>query len=418
MPARSPALLAAAVAAALAAGAATAVHPPRHAPPNHPHSLDYRHAELPGCPVAQASPYFGLCDEGCASVDAAPASLDYPATTIDGRPTIDYIQAALNRAWAGHTGTVDLWLRTGCNGAREARFLFESVELFWPRGVGKIVVVLDVADAAIVDRMIPSTTAHAYDVRFEHVPCMPARVFNQVSYLMADHYSTADVIVTIDSDCVLHSPVTPRLIFRDGRIRLPHSTAFQAGAWNALVERFTGAGTFAHHTMVSQPVAFHRSTFAAYRAWYKRTRGRCYLEDVARMLRETTPPVDPLWFCWMCQLGTFVNATGLTAGEYDMVDVDAPTDRPYQRLAIHVNYEMAPGADYDASSRLIANQGLCRVAGDAVPGCAGAPAEYLQDHLFKHHTYEWAADAALKEREAAAYVGEVRRFLDEAGDAN
>jgi len=414
MRSRARALIAAAGATVLAAGAAATVHPPRHAPAHHPHSLDYRHAEMPGCPIAQASPHFALCDEGCTNVDTSTVTLDYPATTTDGRRTIEYLQAALAKAWAGHEGTVDLWVRTGCNGAREARYLFESVELFWPHGVGKIIVVLDAADAAIVNHIVPPDSAHAYDVRFEHVPCMPARAFNQVSYLMADHYSTAEVIVTIDSDCVLHSPVTPSLIFRDGRIRLPHSTAFQAGAWNALVERFTGAGTFAHHTMVSQPVAFHRSTFAAYRAWYKRTRGRCHLDDVARMLSER-PPVDLLWFCWMCQLGTFVNATGLTAGEYDMVDVDAPTDRPYQRLAIHVNYEMAPGADYDASSRLIANQGLCRVAGDRVSGCAGAPLDYLHDHLFKYHTYEWGADASSKEREAAAYVSEVRRFLDEAG---
>ena len=130
------------------------------------------------------------------------------------------------------------------------------------------------------------------------------------------------------------------------------------------------------------------------------------------MLSEQ-PPVDPLWFCWMCQLGTFFNATGLTAGVYDMVDVDAPSYHPYQRLAVHVNYEMAPGADYDAFSRLVANQGLCRAAGALVPGCAGAPLDYLQDHLFKYHSYGWAADAASREREAAAYVGEVRRWLGE-----
>jgi len=50
-----------------------------------------------------------------------------------------------------------------------------------------------------------------------------------------------------------------------------------------------------------------------------------------------------------------------------------------------------------------------------VPGCAGAPLDFLHVHLFKYHTYEWPADAASKEREAAAYVGEVRRFLDQAG---
>ena len=151
---------------------------------------------------------------GCTNVDTSPVSLGYPATTTDGRPTIDYVQAALAKAWAGHEGTVDLWVRTGCNGAREARYLFESVELFWPRGVGKIIVVLDVADATIVGDIVPTETAHAYDVRFEHVPCMPARVFNQVSYLMGDHHLTADVIVTIDASsfgtAASDSPTRPR----------------------------------------------------------------------------------------------------------------------------------------------------------------------------------------------------------------
>jgi len=43
------------------------------------------------------------------------------------------------------------------------------------------------------------------------------------------------------------------------------------------------------------------------------------------------------------------------------------TNHPYQRLAVHVNYDMAPGAGYDASSRHIASQGLCRVAGSVPP---------------------------------------------------
>jgi hypothetical protein len=82
------------------------------------------------------------------------------------------------------------------------------------------------------------------------------------------------------------------------------------------------------------------------------------------------------------------------AAENDMVDLDGLTDHPYQRLAIHISYGMAPGADYDASSRLIANQGLCRVAGDRVPGCAGTPLDYLLDHLCKCHTWRLVVAAA------------------------
>ena len=187
-------------------------------------------------------------------------------------------------------GTVDLWVRTGCNGAREARYLFESVELFWPRGVGKVVVVLDVKDAAIVGHIVPTQTAHAYDVRYEHVPCMPARVFNQVSYLMADRYSTADVIVTIDSDCVLHSPVTPRLLFRDGRVRLPHYDRVPGGH----VERAWWSVSRGRARSSTTPWCRNRSRSTGARLpptapGTSSAHGACYLDDVARMLSEQPP---------------------------------------------------------------------------------------------------------------------------------
>jgi hypothetical protein len=356
--------------------------------------------------VAQASPHFALCDETCQDVDPAPVSLGYPVTTTDGTPTVEAVQSHLAAAWAGHSGTVDLWLRTGCHGAREAKHLFESVELFWPRGIGRVVVVLDANDRQYATHILPATTKHDYAVHFEHVPCMAPRIFNQVSYLMADHYSSADVIVTIDSDCVLHSPVTPRLLFRDGKVRLPHSNAFQPGMWTAMVDHFLGPGSFKFHFMTSQPVAFHRSSFAAFRAWHEQAHGRCYLDAVAKAL-DAYSQDQMFTFCWMCQLGSFVNNTGITSDLYDFVDLDSPTPHPYQRLAIHVPYELAAGADYDASARAIVKQGLCWTMGASFADCRDGPLDYLHDHQFKYHTYEWVATAASKEQAMQTYLAEL-----------
>ena len=44
-------------------------------------------------------------------------------------------------------------------------------------------------------------------------------------------------------------------------------------------------------------------------------------------------------YCWMCQLGTFLSTTGITADLYDLVNLDNPTPHPYQRMAVHVPYE-------------------------------------------------------------------------------
>ena len=415
----STALLAATLITTASAGAATSLHRVDltfRSRVAHRHSgQDYKTVELKECPRARASKHFATCDQPCTTVNTEPVSLAYVDTTASGESTVETVQAVLAAAWAGFPDKVDLWLRTGCHGARELKYLVQSVELFWPRGIGSIVLVLDDNDRPIAHHMVPNASRHDWLVRYEHVPCMPARVFNQVSYMMADHYSTADVIVTIDSDCVLHSPVTPRLLFRDGKIRLPYSRAFQAGMWESLVEFFIGPGTFKFHTMVSQPVTFHRSTLAAFREWYKAAHnGTCYLDDVARALDEVDPGLMGA-FCWMCQLGGFLSTTGITADLYDFVDLDAPTPHPYQRLSVHTTYELAPGADFYATSELAVEQGLCLALGAAVlPQCAGVDTGYVRERMFKYELYNWRADAAAKNATVEAYVGEIRQLLQDA----
>lgn len=218
-------------------------------------------------------------------------------------------------------------------------------------------------------------------------------------------------MVTIDSDCVLFSPVTPSLIFRDGKIRLPHSRAFQAGMWETVVEFFMGPGTFKFHTMVSQPVTFHRNTFAAYHDWYKQRNGTCYLDDVVRSM-DTIDHATMGTFCWMCQLGTFLNTTGITADLYDFVDLDALTPVPYQRMSVHTTYEMAHGSDFNGTNVLAVTQGLCLSLGSAVvPECAGVDTAYVREHMFKYERLEWAVTEDVKAATVQAYVDEMAGLL-------
>jgi hypothetical protein len=133
--------------------------------------------------------------------------------------------------------------------------LVRSIQIFWPRFLGKVVLVLDPPDVHTWHFVVPREDAHQWEVRFEHTPTMKARIFNQYSYLNLDRQSTADAIVTIDSDCLFFTPVTPSLLFRDGRLILPHSSVFQRGMWNKATEYFfPNASFFKWHTMVAQPV--------------------------------------------------------------------------------------------------------------------------------------------------------------------
>ena len=375
-------------------------------------------------PSLLSSPHLKVCSETCSNVtDTSGVTIDFERTTATGRDTLEVVQEALGHAWRSWDkrakGSVDLFVRTGCRDAGEVRFLFESVELFWPRGIGHVVVVLDEADAAVAAKSIlPPQTKHSYRVFFERTPCMPGRVFNQVSYLMADYYSSADTIVTIDSDCVFHSPVTPGLLFdKRGRVLLPWSGTFQSKLWKGPVEFFTGPGTYLGQSMVSQPVTVHRATLSAYRRWYAQQHGgRCLLEGVAAFLDTKTPVVG---YCWMCQINSFLQITGETADAYHLIDVEDPTSRPYQRFALHVNYEAIDGVDGDrdlqrfkASVDESTKQGLCRTLGARMLSqCHGADVSHVADRVFSYHQWQFKFDDAAKQLVETRYLQGLRAAL-------
>ena len=376
--------------------------------------------------AASSSRHLEVCSEACTNVaDTSGATIDFERTTATGKDTVEVVQEALRHAWRQwdkRARQIDLFVRTGCRGAAEARFLFESVELFWPRGIGHVVVVLDEGDAAIAEESIlPAQTKHSYRVFFERAPCMPGRVFNQVSYLMADHYSSADTIVTIDSDCVFHSPVTPDLLFDErGSILLPWSAKFQEGFWNNAVEYFTGPGTYLGHSMVSQPVTVHRSTLQAYRRWYAEEHGgRCLLDGVSSFVDEVSVAMAMITYCWMCQINAFIQSTGATVNAYKLIDIESSASRPYQRFSLHVNYESVDGvigdksiAEFKKSADAAVQQGLCRALGSRFHGnCLGSEVSYVKNHLFSYAGWFWKLDELQRLLTEIKYVEGIRKSL-------
>ena len=291
--------------------------------------------------------------------------VDYPRTTEHNEDTADFIDRLLEIAWGSNPPSVDLYLRSGCHGIMELKYLFESIELFWPRFLGSVIVVLDAGDEIILKYVLPSKPKHHYVIRFECTPCLPGRVFNQYSYLNLDRYSTADYIVTVDSDCIFHSPVTPDLIFRDGRVILASSRTFQRELWNASLDSMMGAGMYDGHYMVTQPVTFALSTFSSFRDWFYSSKGRCYEDQLSHL-----SPDHYQLFCWMCQLGTYLERGKPTQSEYEKYwfqHMENATLEPILRYAIHVSYEPYHGQQckeqkcYEKSANEIIRQGLCRV---------------------------------------------------------
>ena len=304
--------------------------------------------------------------ERCIFHDRTP-NWTYPRFTVTGEKTEDFINRVLEIAWGQNPPSIDLYWRTGCHGIMEMKYLLQSIEIFWPRFLGSVVVVLDAGDEVFLKYVLPKNPTHHYVVAFEHLPCLPGRVFNQYSYLNLDRHCMADYVVTIDSDCVFHSPVTPDLIFRSGKIILASSRKFHKTLRKSSVDAILNPGLYDGHCMVTQPVVFALSTFSSFRKWFHRSRGVCYEDKLA-----TISPQYYYRFCWMCQLGTYLqrgNPEKTDSEQYWYHDLDEPKSEPIIRYSAHLTYEQSRDVNcpkatcYEKNTNEIIKQGLCRAFG-------------------------------------------------------
>lgn len=317
------------------------------------------------------------------STVAAP-SIEYPRGTAWGEDTADFIDRVLRKAWGPHPPTVDLYLRAGCGAEEELRYFFMTVDLFWPRFLGSVVLVLDVGDEALPGKL-PLLSKHNVRVYYEHVPCvLPGRIFNQYSYLTLDYYSpNAEYVVTIDSDCAFHTPVTPELIFNsEGLLIFPTSKVFQAREWDLDQRYFTGIDMLPRYgqAMVTQPVNFRVDTFHKFRSWTKAKFGETYAN---RLLAWYKAKGSPGWYAWMNQLAVFIAHERVPG--YDVHVLEERKDL-YFRYNVHVTYEGLGSYGYRGTVSLAINEGLCLWFGPSVfPSC-----DSITDKLVRRYMYEYA----------------------------
>jgi drug/metabolite transporter (DMT)-like permease len=347
--------------------------------------------QLPKICVNRNASIWKICEAARCTPNIDKPNWDYPRTTFTGENTGEFINRVLEIAWGSNPPSVDLYLRSGCNGIMEMKYLFESIEIFWPRFLGSIIVVLDVGDEAILKYFLPVKPTHHYVIEFEYIPCIPGRVFNQYSYLNLDRYSSADYIVTVDSDCFFHSPVTPDFIFRQGKVILASSRTFQRHLWLKPLESMLGVGMYDGHYMVTQPITFSRSTFSSFRRWFYETKGKCYEDHLSQL-----SPDNYFYFCWMCQLGTYLergNPGQVEYKKYWFQHLDNSTLEPILRYSLHVTYEAINTSHcvepkcYESSTNELIKQGLCRAFGSAIfHFCT----KYLHLNYINHVTFLYA----------------------------
>lgn len=366
---------------------------------------------------ASTAKQWDTCDaEACLRDDVTRSITTYPLqeplTTHWNQTTTEYLQQVLKRAWGEDPPMIDFYVRAGCRGATELGYLFRTVALFWPAYLGDLIIVLDWNDKENVDLLVNRQVLKDFSVHvvFEHQPCLPGRLFNQYSYLNLYRQSTAEFVVTIDSDCALHRPVTPDVLFNSqGQLLLPTNTLFQPSQWHKPQMYFTEIDELEWgHVMVSQPIAFKTESFQQFFDYIKVKReGKCYEQLLAEFYVKYQPRLT--FYCWMCQLGAYVahyNKSG-----YDVLVTNKRPREPYLRYAVHLSYERPRKSTYYAAVRQSVTEGLCFWFGEQVfPAayCKDVSFVYLSRVMFRYTYFDLASSSNEKDKSNALFEARTR----------
>jgi hypothetical protein len=237
------------------------------------------------------------------SQPAGDARSDRPTSPFIFGASIDHSRSAdafslLDDAFvaAGRWPRVDLFVRTYHGAVVLLPLLFHSIARFWPRNVGRCVVVLDANDPLDQHSIGLGLAPDWCELQYERVPDVMAangRWAQQWSNLWLDNYTTPDTqfVVITDTDAIFIQKVTPDLLFdRSGRALHPISPHFQRGMFDAATRWWLGepqpehelAALYPLNYMQNLPQVFPVETFAAFR--------RHVLQRHARLVDSGGPP--------------------------------------------------------------------------------------------------------------------------------
>uniref|UniRef100_A0A0G4HQM1 Uncharacterized protein n=1 Tax=Chromera velia CCMP2878 TaxID=1169474 RepID=A0A0G4HQM1_9ALVE len=314
--------------------------------------------------------------------------------------------------WRERTGAqkIDLLVRGGCRAAAAGHLVhfYESVEIFWPRFVGEVVVLLDVSDKGDPRVAPPPSSRHRYRVEYVDNPCMRGYVFAQWQYLYADTWVDGDILVLTDADVVLHSPVVPEMLFQlpessygegerergGARIWLPYAQQWQRNRWKTVNEFVSGIpwDESAGNSILTQPLVYLRSTLPDFREYLHKhsPHKECLELNVFSLIFHQEEGT----FCFPCLLSSYAALKDPNRHRYASVNVETHTE-PVMRYGLHVKWEWHPifsflpdafrfpsESEYAEAVSKALKGGLCRWYGPAdFPECSSHSAPPVSERV-------------------------------------
>ena len=268
--------------------------------------------------------------------------------------------------------SIDLLCRAGGRHApHELAVLVESIQLYWPKCAGRVVLVLDRGDEEFARENIPSWI----DVMFsEFAYNMPGRLGNQLFNMYSDQQGRSEYVAIIDSDTTLSTPITPDLIFnmdkKDERGNFPPyvlvDTQYQKGMWSTGDEWMFKGDSNDWTFMVTLPLVFPRAMFPQYRAGVEAIHNNEFeTTDLWNHFR-TTVRMGWMGMSQFSLLGNWM-VKHWTDRPFDLRN---ETDAPSIRYGVHLPYEkgidFSPGGrkdppSFQAAGRRAIRDGLCEL---------------------------------------------------------
>ena len=268
--------------------------------------------------------------------------------------------------------SIDLLCRaSGTRKPHELALLIESIQLYWPRCAGRVLLVLDRGEEDFARENVPSWIDVMYS-EFDYE--MPGRLGTQLFNMYSDQQGRSEYVAIIDSDTALVTPVTPDLIFNvekndaDGNYPqyLIADTQYQKGMWDKGDDFMFQGDSNKWNFMVTLPEVFPRAMFSQYRAGVEAIHNNEFeTTDLWQHFRTT------VYTGWMsmsqfCLLGNWM-VKHWTDTPFDLrKETDVPSIRYGVHLPYHKGLEFPPAGINDPASfqkggqRLMAD-GLCEL---------------------------------------------------------
>eukprot|EP00276_Gloeochaete_wittrockiana_P004862 CAMPEP_0184645152 /NCGR_PEP_ID=MMETSP0308-20130426/1687_1 /TAXON_ID=38269 /ORGANISM="Gloeochaete witrockiana, Strain SAG 46.84" /LENGTH=326 /DNA_ID=CAMNT_0027073995 /DNA_START=368 /DNA_END=1345 /DNA_ORIENTATION=+ len=171
---------------------------------------------------------------------------------------------ALKDHWGG--ASVDLIIRSFRRDASLLLMLFRSIDLYWPKNIGNIIVVLDEGEEYFARSLFPHYVKVYYSMfppAFRDKTGGAGYIGQQIFYLWCDNFTTSDYVAIIDADAAFVTKVTPDLLFRSGNPIV--IGAKKESQYRLSTSWFLGDSYYVANFMLQLPMIFPAELFPAIR---------------------------------------------------------------------------------------------------------------------------------------------------------